>query len=105
MQLISTYWFAATQETSTLRRQQSCSAYSKFSVELSEATPSFQNPEEGTKTYINIFRSLRIETRVNNLHIYLKLHFFVFTLLMVIFNLKKLSTITVLTSHLIFVNP
>ena len=42
------YWFAAQQQTSTYRRQKSRSIYSKFSVELSELTPSFQNPQEVT---------------------------------------------------------
>ena len=40
------YWFAVQQQTSTYRRQKSRSIYSKFSVELSELTPSFQNPQE-----------------------------------------------------------
>ena len=46
MPVISLYRFAAQQQTSTLRRQKSCYIYSKFSVELSELTPSFQNPQE-----------------------------------------------------------
>ena len=40
------YWFAAQQQTIILRHQKSRSIYSKFSVELSELTPSFQNPQE-----------------------------------------------------------
>ena len=43
---ISLYWFAAQQQTSTRRRQKSCSIYSKFIVEESELTPSFQKPQE-----------------------------------------------------------
>ena len=46
MPVISLYWFAAQQQTSTLRRQKYRSIYSKFSVELSELTPRFQNPQE-----------------------------------------------------------
>ena len=46
MPVISLYWFAAQQRTSTCRRQKSSSIYSKFSVEESEFTPSFQNPQE-----------------------------------------------------------
>ena len=44
--VISLYWFAAQQQTSTCRRQKSRSIYSKFSVEWSELTPSFQNALE-----------------------------------------------------------
>ena len=44
MPVILLYWFAAHQQTSTLRRQKFRSIYSKCSVELSEITPSFQNP-------------------------------------------------------------
>ena len=43
MPVISLYWFDAQQQTSTSRRQKSCSVYSKFSVEESELTPSFRN--------------------------------------------------------------
>ena len=46
MPVISLYWFAAQQITSTYRRQKSCSIYWKFSVEWSELTRSFQNPLE-----------------------------------------------------------
>ena len=46
MLVISLYWFAAQQQTSTYRRQKSCSIQSKFSVEWSELTTSFQNPQE-----------------------------------------------------------
>ena len=46
MPVILLYWFAAQQQTSTLRRQKSRFIYSKFSVELSELTASFQNPQE-----------------------------------------------------------
>ena len=46
MPVISMYWFAAQQQTSTLRRQKSRSIYSKFSAELSELTASFQNLHE-----------------------------------------------------------
>ena len=46
MPVISLYWFAAQQETSTLRRQKSRSIYWKFIVEFSELTPSFPNPQE-----------------------------------------------------------
>ena len=38
MPVISLYWFAAQQKPRSI--------YSKFSVELSELTPSFQNPQE-----------------------------------------------------------
>ena len=44
MLVILLYWFPAQQQTSTLRRQKSRCIYSKFSVELSELTPSFPNP-------------------------------------------------------------
>ena len=46
MPLILLYWFAAQQQTSSLRSQKSPSIYSKFSVELSELPPSFQNAQE-----------------------------------------------------------
>ena len=46
MPVISLYWFAEQQQTSALRRQKSGSIYSKFSVEWSELTPSFQNLQE-----------------------------------------------------------
>ena len=46
MTVISLYWFAAQQQTSTCRLQKSSSIYPKFSVEESELTPSFQNPPE-----------------------------------------------------------
>ena len=46
MPIISLYWFAAQQQTSTYNRQKSRTNYSKFSVEWSELTPSFQNPQE-----------------------------------------------------------
>ena len=46
MPVISLYWFPAQQQTSTYRRQKSRSIYLKFSVELSELTPSLQNPQE-----------------------------------------------------------
>ena len=46
MPVISLYWFAAQQETSTCRRRKSYSTYSKFSVEMSELAPSFENLEE-----------------------------------------------------------
>ena len=46
MPVISVYWFAAQQQTSTCRRQKSRSIYSKFSVEENELTPSFQNSQE-----------------------------------------------------------
>ena len=49
MPVISLYWFAVQQQTSTRRRQKSRSIYSKFSVEENELTPSFQNPQEGAK--------------------------------------------------------
>ena len=39
MPVISLYWFAVQQQTSTSRRQKSSSVYSKFSVEQSELTP------------------------------------------------------------------
>ena len=48
MRVISLYWFAAQQQTSACRRQASGSFYSKFSVEWSELTPSFQNRQEVT---------------------------------------------------------
>ena len=46
MQVISLDWFAAQEQTSTLKRQKSRSNYSKLSVELSELTPSFPNLQE-----------------------------------------------------------
>ena len=44
--VISLHWFAVQQQTSILRHQKSRSIYSKFSLELSELTPSLQNPQE-----------------------------------------------------------
>ena len=46
MPVISLYWFAVQQQTSTYRRQKSGSIYLKFSVEVNELTPSFQNPQK-----------------------------------------------------------
>ena len=46
MPVISMYWFAAQQQTSTYQRQKYRPIYSKFSVEQSELTPSFQNLQE-----------------------------------------------------------
>ena len=46
MSVISVYWFAVQQQTSTERFQKSRSFYSKFSAEENELTPSFQNPQE-----------------------------------------------------------
>ena len=51
MPVISLYWFAAQQQTSTCRLQKSHSIYSKFSVEEIEVTPSFQNPQEVAKKF------------------------------------------------------
>ena len=41
MLVISLYWFAAQQQTSTTRPEKSGSVYSKFSVKESELTPGF----------------------------------------------------------------
>ena len=41
MLVISVYWFAALQQTSTCRRRKFRSIYSKFSIEKNELTPSF----------------------------------------------------------------
>ena len=49
MPVISLYWFAAEQQSSTCRRQKSHSIYSIFSVEENELTPSFQNPQKVAK--------------------------------------------------------
>ena len=46
MPVISVYWFAAEQQTSTCSRQKSSSIYSKFSAEENELTPSFQKEQE-----------------------------------------------------------
>ena len=46
MPVIALNWFAAQQQTSTLRRQKYRSIYSKFSVELSGLTPRFQKEQE-----------------------------------------------------------
>ena len=114
MPVISLYWFAA-QQTSTLRHQKSHSIYSKFSVELSELTPNFQNPQEvasklqkpnnAPKTQIYIFCSQRVKARVTDLQKYLKTSFFIFTSFMVIFSLKKISIRSVFISNLTLINP
>ena len=44
--IISLYWFAVHQQTSTCRRQKNCSSYIKFSVECTEFTPSFRKQQE-----------------------------------------------------------
>ena len=74
MPVISLYWFAAQQQTSTCRRQKSHSIYSKFSLEENELTNSFQNPQEvakklqkrnsARKTQICVFRRLKVN--INN---------------------------------------
>ena len=46
LQVISLYWFAVQQQTSTYRGQITCSIYLKFNVEERELTSSFQNPQE-----------------------------------------------------------
>ena len=46
MPVVSLCWFAAQQQTSTCRHQKSGSIYLKFSVEVNELIPSFQNPQK-----------------------------------------------------------
>ena len=51
------------------------------------------------------FRGLRVKAQVINLQKYLKPTFLVFTIFMVIFNLKNISIKSVFTSNLTFINP
>ena len=88
MPVISLYWYAAQDQTSTLRRQKFRSIYSKFRVDLSEFTPSFlnrqevaeklQKPNNARKAYLYVFRGLRVKARVANLQKYIKPRFLVF---------------------------
>ena len=55
MSVISLYWCADQQQTSTCRRQKSGSPYSKFSVESNELTTSFKNVDVQ-------FRGLRVKS-------------------------------------------
>ena len=61
MPAISLYWFAAQQKTSRYRLQKSHFIYSKFSVEWSELTPSFQN--RNRKWLKNIKNQTMLEKR------------------------------------------
>ena len=115
MPVTSLYWLAAQQQFSILRRQRSSSIYSKFSVEFTELTPSLQNshkeawklqkPKNDREMEIYLFRNLRVKARLKNLQKYLKPSFVVFTSSMVKNNLENISTESVLTSNLTFINP
>ena len=51
-QVVSLYWFAAQQQTSTFRRQKIDSFYLKFKAELNEFIPKLQKQQEKAQSLL-----------------------------------------------------